>query len=144
MVTILGRQGWGASQVEKSPCLNWTTEFLTVAYDVACSPDVSFRMAWISFGALPCRKNTWWQLASPYCWSRARRPFSLCNKERLFNSAHEQTPLSNDTIDSVLRHWEVGQVKDLSTPPRIIRLKLHCWYKLSKYGFFIFTYDNDE
>jgi len=28
-------------------------------------------MAWISFGALPCRK-TWWQLASRCCWNRAR------------------------------------------------------------------------
>jgi hypothetical protein len=32
------------------------------------------------------------------------------------NSAHEQTPLSNDTIDSVLRHREVGRAKDLSAP----------------------------
>ena len=30
-------------------------------------------MAWISFGALPCRKKeTWWQLASPCCWNHAR------------------------------------------------------------------------
>jgi hypothetical protein len=31
-------------------------------------------MAWISFGAFPCRKkiNTWWQLASRCCWNRAR------------------------------------------------------------------------
>jgi hypothetical protein len=34
------------------------------------------------------------------------------------NSAHEQTPLSDDTIDSVLRHREVGRAKDLSVPPR--------------------------
>ena len=46
-----------ASQVEKSPCLNWAAEFLTVAYDGACSPNVSIRMAWISFGTLPCRKK---------------------------------------------------------------------------------------
>ena len=32
--------------------------------------------------------------------------------------AHEQTPLSNDTIDSVLRHLEVGRAKDLSAPCR--------------------------
>jgi len=32
--------------------------------------------------------------------------------------AHEQTCLSNDTIDSVLQHREVGRVKDLSAPPR--------------------------
>ena len=30
-------------------------------------------MAWISFGALPCReKKTWWQPASRCCWNRAR------------------------------------------------------------------------
>jgi len=33
------------------------------------------------------------------------------------NSAHEQTPLSSDTIDSVLRHQEVGRANDLSVPP---------------------------
>jgi len=44
-------------QVEKTPRLNWATQFLTVAYDGACFPNVSVRMAWISFGALPCRKK---------------------------------------------------------------------------------------
>ena len=43
--------------MEKSRRLNWATQFLTVAYDGACSPDVSIRMACISFGALPCRKK---------------------------------------------------------------------------------------
>ena len=57
VVTVLGCLGRGASQVEKSPRLNWATQFLTVAYDGACSPNVSVRMAWISFGALPCRKK---------------------------------------------------------------------------------------
>ena len=35
--------------------------------------NVSVRMAWISFNALPCRKikKTWWQLASRCCWNRA-------------------------------------------------------------------------
>ena len=55
VVTVLGRSGWGASQVEKSPRSKWVTQFLKVAYDGAYSPNVSFRMAWISFGALPCR-----------------------------------------------------------------------------------------
>ena len=40
--------------VEKPPRLNWATQFLTVAYDGAYSPNVSVRTAWISFGALPC------------------------------------------------------------------------------------------
>ena len=35
--------------------------------------NVSVRMARISFGALPCRKKMWWQLASRFCWNRARR-----------------------------------------------------------------------
>ena len=35
--------------------------------------NVSVRMAWISFGALPCKKKkSWWQLASRCCWNRAR------------------------------------------------------------------------
>ena len=72
VVTVLGRPGRGATQVETSPRLNWATQFLTVAYDGACSPNVSVRMAWISFGALPCRKKTCWQLASRCCWNRAR------------------------------------------------------------------------
>ena len=76
VVTVLGRPGRGASQVEKSPRLNWATQFLSVAYDGRCSPNVSARMAWISFGALPCEGGgiTWWQLASRCCWNHARRP----------------------------------------------------------------------
>ena len=57
VVTVLARPGRGESRVEKSPCLNWATQFLTVVYDGACSPNVSFRMAWISFGPLRCRKK---------------------------------------------------------------------------------------
>jgi len=36
VVTVLGRPGRGATQVEKAPRLNWTTQFLTVADDGAC------------------------------------------------------------------------------------------------------------
>ena len=54
--------------------LNWVTQFLTVAYDGTCSPSVSIRMAWISFGAFPCGGGgTWLQFASPCCWNGARR-----------------------------------------------------------------------
>ena len=73
VLTVLGRPGRGASHVEKSPRLNRAIQFLTVAYDGAYSPNVSARMACISFGALPCREKKWWQLASPCCWNRARR-----------------------------------------------------------------------
>ena len=41
VVTVLCRPGRGVSQVEKSPRLNWTTQFLTVAYDGACSSNIS-------------------------------------------------------------------------------------------------------
>jgi len=35
--------------------------------------NISVGMAWISFGALPCRKKkAWWQFASRCCWNRAR------------------------------------------------------------------------
>ena len=49
-------------------------------------------------------------------------PFSLCNKT--CNSAHEYTPLSNDTIDSILIHQEVGPAKDLSAPPRKVNMEV--------------------
>ena len=74
VVTVLGRPGRGASQVEKSPRLNWATQLLMVACDGACSHNISVRMAWISLGNLPCRKKeTRWQLTSRCCWNRARR-----------------------------------------------------------------------
>ena len=43
--TVLGSPGRDATQVEKSPRLDWVTNFLTVAYDGVCSPNVSDRMA---------------------------------------------------------------------------------------------------
>ena len=72
--SVLGRPGRGASQVEKSPRLNWAIQFLTVAYDGACSTNVSVKVAWIP--SAPClagKKKTWCQLASPYWWNCARR-----------------------------------------------------------------------
>jgi len=73
VVTVLGRPGQGTSQVKKSLRLNWATQFFTVAYNGACSPNISLRMVWISFGTLPCKKKTWWQLTSRCCWNCARR-----------------------------------------------------------------------
>ena len=102
MVTVLGRPGWGASQAEKSPRLNWATQFLTVAYDGACSPNVSTRMAWISFGALPYRgkKKLMTARVSMLLKSRASPvmlPFSLCNKKRLA-IRHMNRPLFPTTL----------------------------------------------
>jgi len=101
VVTILGRPGRGASQVEKSPCLNWTTQFLTVAYG-ACSPNVSVRKAWIYFGVLSCKKKKNLMIAriSMLLKSRASPdmlPFSFCNKKRLA-SRHVNGPLFPTTL----------------------------------------------
>jgi len=57
VVTVLGRSERVASQLEKSSRLNWATQFLKLAYDSACSLNVSTRMVWISFGALPCSRG---------------------------------------------------------------------------------------
>jgi len=88
VVMVLGRQGRGTSQVEKSLCLNWVTQFLPVVSYGACSPNVFVRMVWISFGALPCRKkkNLMTARISMLLKSRASSdmlPFSLCNKKYL-------------------------------------------------------------
>ena len=45
VVTVLGRPGRSASQVEKSPRLNWATHFLTFAYNGTCYPNVSVKIA---------------------------------------------------------------------------------------------------
>ena len=122
VVTVLDLPGRGASQVEKSPRLNWTTHFLTVVYDGACPPNVFIRMAWISFGALLCRKKNLDNSSRLHVVEIARvawhASFQPLQQEKTCNSAHEQTPLSNDTIDSVLRHRELGRAKDLTAPPR--------------------------
>ena len=46
-------------------------------------------------------------------------PLGLCNKKGLAIRHMNRPPLSNDTIDSVLGHREVGRAKDLSAPPCI-------------------------
>ena len=87
LITVLCRPGQGASQVEQSPRLNWANQFLLVAYNGACSPNASFRMAWISFSALPCREKNLvtarvlMLLKSPV--SPDMLPLRLCKKKRL-------------------------------------------------------------
>jgi len=73
VVTVLGHPGRGASQVEKSPRLNWATQFLMV-YDGACSPYVSVRMVWMSFGAWPCRKKNLMTACISMLLKSARHP----------------------------------------------------------------------
>ena len=73
VVTVLGRPGRSASQVEKSPRLNWVTQFLTVVYDGACSPNVCQKGVNFLRRLASQKKKTLWQLASPSCWNSARR-----------------------------------------------------------------------
>ena len=49
--TVLGRPGRGASRVEKSPRLNWATQFLT-AYNGA--RPLIFMSEWHEFPSVPC------------------------------------------------------------------------------------------
>jgi len=118
MVTDLVRPGRGTSQVEKSPRFNWATQFLTVAYDGACSPNVSIRMAWISFGALPCRgeKNLMTVHVSMLLKSRASPdvlPFSLCNEKRLA-IRHINIPLVPKTQS--IPSYDIGKLVGLRIP----------------------------
>ena len=59
--------------------------------------------------------------------SRDMLPFSLCNKKRLAIRHMNRPPLSNDTIDSVLRHGEVGRAKDLPALPRRLTAEVAAW-----------------
>jgi len=100
VVTVLGCPEWGATQVEKSPHLNWATQFLTVAYDSACSRNFSVRMVWISFSALPCREKnlmTAHVLMLKSYISPDMLPFRLCNKKRLA-IRHMNRPLFPTTL----------------------------------------------
>jgi len=110
VVTVLGCPRWGASLVEKSPRLNWATQFSTSYYS-ARSPNIFVRMVWISFGAIPCRKKNLMTacvlMLLKSSTSPDMLPFSLCNKKRLA-IWHMNRPLSNNTINSVLRHREVA------------------------------------
>jgi len=118
----LCRLGRGASQVEKSPRLNWATQFLTMVYDGICFSNVSCRMALIFFGALPCRKKKLIiARVSMLLNSRASPdtlPFRLCNKKRLairrMNRPLFPTTLSIPSYD--IR--ELGRANDLSVPSR--------------------------
>jgi len=117
VVTVLGSPGRGASQVEKSPRLNWVTQFLTVAYNGAWSPNVSLRMAWISFGALPCRgkKNLMTACVSMLLKSRASPdmlPFCLCNEKRLA-IWHTNRPLFPTTLS--IPSYDIGKYVGLRT-----------------------------
>ena len=120
--TLRGGHCFGSSRTRritggKSPRLNWATQFLDVAYDGAYYPTVSVGMVWISFSALPCRKKKLMAAhVSMLLKSRTSPdmlPFSFVTRKYL-QFGTWKPPLSNDTIDSVLRLREVGRAKDLS------------------------------
>jgi len=92
VVTVLGRPGRGASKVEKSPRLNWATQFLTVAYDSVHVP-LMFLSEWREFPSEPClaEKKTFFQLTSWCCWNYARRltcflSASVTRKDSIFGT----------------------------------------------------------
>ena len=116
VITVLGRPGRSASHVEKSARLTLATQFLTVAYNGACSPNVSIRMAWISCLAGKELDDTHVSMLLKSRTSPDMLPFSLCNKEMLAIRHMNRLHLSNDTTDSVLRHRKVGRAKDLPAP----------------------------
>ena len=110
VVTVLGHPGRGTSQVEKSPHLNWATQFLTVACDGACSLNVSVRMAWISFRSLSCRGGDLMtahvSILSKLCATTDVLPFNLYNKKRLA-IRHMNRPLFPTTL-SILS-YDIGK-----------------------------------
>ena len=108
--TVLRRPGLGVPQVQKSPRLNWAIQFLTVTYDDAYSPNVSVRIAWISFSALACRKiKLMTARDSMLLKSRASSdmlPFSHCNKKRLA-IRHMSRPLFPKTLS--IPSYDIGK-----------------------------------
>jgi len=111
VVTFLGRPGQGASQVEKSPRLNWATQFLTVAYDGACS--LMFLSECREFPSATClagkKKNLMTARVSMLLKSRASSdvlPFSLCN-EKILAIRHMNRPIFPTTL-SILS-YDIGK-----------------------------------
>ena len=117
VVTVLGRPGRGAWQVEKSPRLNWATQFLTVAYDSVCSSNV-FCQNGVNFLrrlALQEIKNLLTTHVSMLLESRASPdvlPFNLCNKERLA-IRHMNRPLFPKTQS--IPSYDIGKQVGLRT-----------------------------
>ena len=74
VVTVLGRPGRGASQVQKLPRLNEVTQFWR--WYTMVHVTLMFLSEWREFLSTPCLAEggkTWWQLVFPCCWNRVRR-----------------------------------------------------------------------
>ena len=100
VVTVLGHPGRGASQVEKSSCLNWATQFLW-CHTMVHVPQM-FLSAWREFPLVPCLlgKKTWWQLVSRCCWNRAcyLTCFLLVSNKKTLAIRHINGPLFATTL----------------------------------------------
>jgi hypothetical protein len=118
VVTVLGHLGRVTTQVEKLPRLNGAIHYLSLAYDGACSPYLSDRLACIFFGASPWRKKKLNESSRLGVVEIARVVLHASSQplkqEKTCNSAHEHTPHSNNIIDSILLHGEVVRAKDVS------------------------------
>jgi len=121
VVTVLSRPGRGASQVEKSPRLTEPPNF------GRCHTMVHVSLIFLSelheFPSVTClaEKKLMTSRVSMLlksCASPDMVPFSLCNKKILAIWHMNRPPLSIDTIDSVLRHREIGRTKDSLAPLR--------------------------
>jgi len=113
VVTVLGRSGRGASQVQKSPHLNWPPSFWW--WHMMVHVPLMFLSEWREFPLAPCLagKKTWWQLVSQCCWNCARRltcflsaSVTLCNKERL-EIWHMNRPLFPTTLS--IPSYDIGR-----------------------------------
>jgi hypothetical protein len=105
---------------KKSPRLKCAIQFLTVAYDGACSPN--YLSEWHEFPSALClaEKIIFWQLASRCCWNRARRLtcfLSASVTRKVLQFGTWTGPSFQRHYRSVLRHREVGRAEDLLSPP---------------------------
>jgi len=141
VVTVLGRPGRGASQVEKWSRLNWPTQFLTVAYVGACTSSVYIRMAWIFFGACLAEKKTWWNLASRCCWNRVRRLAYFLST----SVTRKYLQFGTWTDPSFQRHYRFrptalgSRSVDLSVPPRMSLRHRICTSLWRRWGQWLFV-----
>ena len=100
----------------KSPSLKWATQFLTVAYNGACPPNVS---EWRELPSAPCltgkKKNLMTARVSMLLKSRASPnmlPFSLCNK-KILAIRHMNRPLFPTTLS--IPSYDIGKQVGLRT-----------------------------
>ena len=113
VVTVLFRPVRGAWQVEKSPRLNWATQFLTVVYGYTMvHVPLIYLSEWREFPSAPYlagKKNFMTARVSVLlksCASPAMLPFSLCNKKRLA-VRHMNRPLFPTTVS--IPSYDIGK-----------------------------------